>query len=305
MRLARIAAGVTIFTAAVTCFAASDAPPKLAGPSRHYTLKLNSLFTPQAPVSGVFLKVRIDGGPALRLLLDSGAEYIVLDKRAASSSGRAGGSTMELVGLGTSSKVARRVSPGTVEIGDLVLRDCAIAAVDTPLIEGIDGVVPLSLFAGFLVRLDVPGKTLDLDPYPPDPPVQDGSYSPARADDRLLFLQAIVNESHSGYVLLDTGAAYNAVAPAAAEAWKSYPLLSPRVSLRGGTGVADGFLLPSGVRFRFGSQVLSADPAVVVDFSEIARRLPFEVAGVLGYSALRRSIVTVDYRDAMVRITGK
>ena len=294
---------------AATGLAATNSPPadspRLVSPYRHYSLKLNSLFTPATQTTGLFLKVRIDGGPDLRLLLDSGAQYLVLDKRAAAASGRSAGSTMELVGIGTSPKAARRVAPATVEIGDLTLRDCDVLAVDAPVLDGIDGVIPMSLFAGFLMHLDVPRKTLELEPYPPGAPGQDGNYSPVRASNCLLFLQAVLNESHRGYVLLDTGATFNAISPAAARAWIHRPLLPGSIPLRGGTGDSDGLLLPAGVQFRFGSRVVSADPAVVVDLSEMTRHHQIEVAGVLGYPALRRSVVTIDYRDSLVRLDGK
>ena len=137
MGATRIRAGAAIFAAAVTCAAAT-----LESPYRHYSLKLNSLFTPQAHTTGLFLKGRIDGGPQLRLLLDSGAQYIVLNKRAAAASKLTAGSSMELVGLGTSSKTARRVSAGRVEIGDLAMRECDMVAVDTPILDGAACVIP-------------------------------------------------------------------------------------------------------------------------------------------------------------------
>ncbi len=281
------------------------ATPKLASPYRHYSIKLTSLLAPQSQNMGLLLKVRIDGGPALQLLLDSGAQHIVLDKKAAASLGRSAGSSLELVGFGTAAKTARRVTSGTLQIGDLILTGCEMLAVNTHVLEGIDGVIPLSLFSGFLVRLDVPRRTLDLDPYPADASVQDVAYVQARADNHLLFIQAILNESQSGYVLLDTGAAYNAVSPAMAAAWVNYRILSPPVPLRASTGDTTGFLLPPGIRFRFGSHVLSADPAVVVDLSHIAAHREFAIAGVLGYPAIQRSIVTIDYRDSLVRLDGK
>src|ERR1035441_2231749 len=60
--------------------------------ARHYSLKLNAVITPEAQTMGLYLKTRIDGGPVLRMLLDSGAQHIVLDKRAAAKAGRTAGS---------------------------------------------------------------------------------------------------------------------------------------------------------------------------------------------------------------------
>jgi predicted aspartyl protease len=291
-----------LLVATATAFAAD---PTLASPAGHYSLKLNAVITPESQTMGLFFKVRIDGGPVLRMLLDSGAQYVVLDKRAAAKVGRTGGSALELVGVGASAKACRRAPPGRLAIGDLVLDGCDILVVDGQILDGIDGIIPMSLFAGFLAHLDIPGKVLNLDPYPADPLAEDAGYLPVRADHRLFFLRTVLNESQSGYVLLDTGATFSAISPDAARASRNYWSLANAIALRGGAGGVEGFPLPPGVRFRFGPRVLSADPAVVVDLSEFARHHQLEITGILGYPALRNSIVTVDYRDALIRIEGK
>jgi predicted aspartyl protease len=288
-----------LLAAAAAVYAADPAS------ARHYSLRLNAVITPEAQTMGLYFKARIDGGPVLRMLLDSGAQHIVLDKRAAAKVGRTAGSDFELVGVGASARTCRRAVPGTVEIGDLVLENCDILVVDGQVLEGVDGVIPLSLFANFLVRLDLPGKKLELDAYPADPPVSDASYLPARTDNRLFFLRSVLNEKHSGYVLLDTGATFNALSPEAARASRNYWSLANAISLRGSAGGIEGFQLPAGVRFRCGDRVLSGDPAVVVDLSDFARHHRFEITGILGYPALRNSIVTIDYRDSLVRIEGR
>ncbi len=262
------------------------------------------LLTADSKTAGLYLKLRIDGGPVLRMLLDSGARYIVLDRGAARSLRRKGGAPFDLVGFGASSGRAKMVEPGTVEIGDLVLRNCPMLTVDGTILDGVDGVLPLSLFADFLVRLDVSRKTLELDPYPSEP-VRDESFSPARKDRSMLFLAATLNESHEGLLLLDTGASYNAVASAEIRKWKAHDFLSKSLSLIGAAGIGDGLLLPRGMLFRVGSRVLVADPAVVVDLSDLTRHHNFEISGVLGYPALRDSVVTVDYRDSLVRMARK
>jgi predicted aspartyl protease len=297
-----------LLAAAAAAFAAgppSDAVPKLASPACHYSLKLNTVITPESQTMGLFFKARIDGGPVLRMLLDSGAQHIMLGRHAAAKVGRSAGSAFELVGVGTSSTACWRAAAGTVQIGELVLSNCEILVVDGPVVDGVDGVIPMSLFAGFLARLDVPGKVLDLDAYPPHPPVQDAACLPARVDNHLFFLQTILNESQSGYVLLDTGATFSAVSPAAARASRNYWSLGNAIALRSSAGDIEGFPLRPGIRFRCGTRVLSGDPAIVVDLSDFARHHRFEITGILGYPALRNSVVTLDYRDALVRIERK
>jgi hypothetical protein len=85
----------------------------------------------------------------------------------------------------------------------------------------MDGVIPMSLFAAFLVRLDMPGKALDLMPYPEGGPIRAGGFEPAVLRDGLLFLRGAVNDAQEGYILLDTGASYSAVSRRTARALKS------------------------------------------------------------------------------------
>jgi predicted aspartyl protease len=270
----------------------------------HYSLKLDTLITPDMQSMGLVVKARVDDGPVLRMLLDSGAQHVVLDKHAAARSGRKSGSAFEMVGVGAVSRNCKRAAPGRLQIGDLVLHDCDIVVVDGQLLEGIDGIIPLSLFGDYLVRLDVRSKMLQLDAYPFAPVAGEG-YLPVRSDHRLFFLQTVLNESQPGYVLLDTGATYNAVSLTAARSSRNYWSLSNEILLVGSSGGIGGFRLSQGVRFRCGERTFSADPAVAIDLSNFSRHHEFEVTGILGYPALRNSVVTVNYRDSLVRIEAK
>lgn len=279
--------------------------PETAGRYQSHTLKLGSFVIPPSSPAGLLLKVRIDSGPVLRLLLDSGAQFIVLDKSAAARSRLSGGSELDLIGVGKQPKSARMAKAGSVRIGDLVFHDCDVILADGRLLDGIDGVIPLSLFSGFLVRLDIPGKRLDLRPYPPDRPVDDGDLAQVRASNSLLFLKAVLNDSQEGYLLLDTGAFYSAISESTARALKYPRLFASPVSLQGGVGAAEGKMLSSGVRFRFGSRLVEANPVVVVSLDELQLHHRMEVAGIVGYPALRESILTISYRDGLVGIAGK
>jgi hypothetical protein len=253
----------------------------------------------------LLLKVQIDNGPVLRLLLDSGAESIVLDKNAAAKSGHAGGSELDLVGMGRSPKAARMARAGTVAVGDLVFRDCGLTVAGGKVLDGVDGVIPLSLFAGFLMRLDLPGKTLELRPYLPAGSVEDGHLSPVRAHNHLLFIKGVLNDSNEGYVLLDTGASFSVISESTARALNYRRLFATSVHLAGGAGAIEGSMYPTEVRFRFGSRVVAANPVMVVGLNQFQQYNQIDVAGILGYPALRDSILTINYRDGLVGIDRK
>ena len=294
MTLARLA-GLLITTLPI-CFGAS--------PSAHrdYRLKLAPLVAPPAGDVGVLIRARINGGPTLRLLLDSGAQYVTLDRRAAAKSGCSGGEDLDLVGAGApAAATARKLTAATVEIADLTLRDVPLLVTSHGLGDGIDGVAPLCLFSEYLIRLDLPSKTLDLLEYPDGPSDTNGAVRAVASND-LLFLKGAFNEAREGYFLLDTGAAYNAISPNLDRQLIKLEAGTSSVGVRGGTAAWDVSLFPDRARLRIGPRELAAERVVVIDLSTASRYHGLEVSGLIGYPALRNSVVSVNYRDGLVRI---
>jgi predicted aspartyl protease len=271
-----------------------------AGPLPTHILKLHPFMTPPAIASGVLVHARINGGPLLRLLLDSGAQDVVLDPRAARKSGCTGGTGTKLVTPGAPASTARRLVARTIEAGDLTFHDVAILVADRRLAEGIQGVLPLSLFSDFLIRIDFRGESMELLPYGAEPDA--AGALPAIARNRLLFVRGRLNRDREGYFLLDTGASYTAVSHVVAREFSVAEKFFPRVALQMGTVPSDAALLRSDLRFQIGPSELRQTEAVVIDFSSASRYHGIEIAGLIGYPALCRSVLTVDYRDTLVRI---
>src|ERR1700693_5460466 len=91
------------------CFGASGPEtPHLPGALPGYRVKLDPFVVPPARTVGLLVTARINGGPMLRLLLDSGTQYVVLNRKAALKSGCAGGSDLDLVGAGALSATRAR-----------------------------------------------------------------------------------------------------------------------------------------------------------------------------------------------------
>jgi predicted aspartyl protease len=294
--------GLVVSTTLSLLFGASAPTVDVPCSNRSYRLKLEPFTpTPGRPV-GLLIKVRINGGPLLSLLLDSGAQYVALNRKAAMKAGCAGGSDLDVVGAGAPSPaLAKMLSAGTIEIGDLTLRSVPMVITGSRLIDGIDGVLPLSLFAEFVVRLDIPGKSLDLVPYPTGQAHTAGSVS-AVSSNNLLSLKCVLNDKREGYFLIDTGAAYNAISRKVARQLNSSEALASSIPVHGSIAAMDAPLLPDRVQLRFGSRELAVEPVVVIDLSMASRYHNLEVAGLIGYPALRDSVLIVNYRDGLVRL---
>jgi hypothetical protein len=267
-----------------------------------YRLKLDPFVAPPTRLVGMIVKARVNSGPPLRLLLDSGASTITLDARAAAKSNCAGGTDLDLVAAGAQAPTGvKQIRAATVEIGALVLRDLPVLISGKHVVDGVQGVLPLSVFSAFLIRLDVPRKTLDLLPYPAAS-TEGSDALPALSSNNLLFVRGTVNECREGYFLIDTGASYSAISKTVARELRISETLAERVQLEAGTTELDAPLVHSDIRLRFGSRKLGAGSVVAIDLSLSSRYHNLDIAGLLGFPALSGSVLVVNYRDGLVRI---
>jgi predicted aspartyl protease len=275
-----------------------DAPPELVSPYQQYDLKLSTFYPAPRRSAGVLLHVRINGGRPLRLVLDSGAEFIVIGTKEARSAGLSAGSEMDLAGL--ESRAARVGRAETVQIGPLSFRNCRVAFVKGKVVEGADGVIPLSLFSAFRLRLDLPEKMLGLIPYPRD---EDLAVlpTPGAAKHHVLLVATVFNGKQNGYVVMDTGAFCSAISREVARTLGGSQI-GPEVRFAAGTGAATGQRVSSTVHFAIAGQDLIPEEVLALDLSNVSHHCGVEVMGVLGFPALTHYVLTVDYRQGQVKI---
>ena len=280
------------------------AAPAIVPHAAGYRIKLERFVVPPNRIAGLLVKARINGGPPLRLLVDSGSQCVVLVRAAALHSHCAGGADFELVGAGAAkASPAKHHTADTLELGDLTLRGVPLIVTDRKLGEGIQGVLPLAIFSEFLIRLDFPGKELDLLPY--SDAADRPAVVPVLSSNQLLFVNGTVNEAYSGHFLLDTGSALTAISRNLAGQLHIAESLVARVPLQGGVADMSAPLLSGLVRLRLASYPPVTGPVVAVDLSTASRYHGFEISGLIGYSALCDSVLTVSYRENVIRIEPK
>lgn len=277
---------------------AHGATGNFVGPYQRYSLKLRRFRPIPNRVSGVLIKVRINGGRPLQMVLDSGADLIVIGSKAARNAGISNKSASNLVGLG--SRPARVGRADKVEVGPVSFQNCRVGVVQGRVVEGADGVVPLNLFSAFRLRLNLHKKTLELLPYPQG---QAPATPPAHGAGRhnLLLVEAVLNGEQKGYVVLDTGAFCSGVSRKAARDLSGSPLVT-NVPLTTGTGAATGRRVAARVRFAIAKQRFTPREVLAMDLSNVSRHYGVEIIGVLGFPALANHILTIDYRNGWVRI---
>lgn len=257
-------------------------------------------MVPPARVVGAALKVRVNGGPPLRLLLDSGAQDLVLDRRAAARSGLSGDAPFLLVGPGGEPSQALRSEVEILEAGTWSARHVSVVIAPRTVIAGLDGVAPLTLFNSYLIRLDLGSRMMEL--YPPPGLTAQRDPGDLEIRHRELLLVGATIESEWTYFLLDTGACQNAISSRLARklGWR-HPIAS-KVPMRSGIASVDATPVPAVIRLRIGEIDLRVDPAVAVDLSAASQYNEIEIGGLIGFPTLRDRILTVDYQRSLVHL---
>jgi predicted aspartyl protease len=292
-------------------------PARLESPYKSYRIELTPFQPSQARPEGILLPVRINNGRTLHLLLDSGAHGITVAAHAARRLGLEQVAESRINGLGGGGPVSAVVTIAkSVAIGDLRLGNCIVEVMPSDLTRGADGVIGMNLFEAFEIRLDARSGKLELEPFSDRLPAfenEGANLSPWIAYDRrvteisppvamaygfqhFLMVKARVNE-HEGLFLFDTGSAVTSlakeIAPPAPQRLDFLPFL-------GASGAVSGAFRLSPVILRIAGKDYTEKEPVALDLSQISQRQGVRISGILGFSALRRAPVTINYRDGLV-----
>jgi predicted aspartyl protease len=262
------------------------------------------------------LEVEVNG-KKLKLVLDTGAGGILIQRSTAEKLGVTRLSDATLNGFGDNAKLrtgyiglAERVGIGKVEFHDAVIKVSNQEFVDIQ-----DGLIGTDVFSQFLITMDFAAKTLRLDPLPGYQPGTEESMDATGPADRqgwtrfyqfghMLLIPTRVGESREALFVIDTGAARTLISyDMAAEVSKLDR--DDKLGLRGINGeVADiyqtGNLFLQFAGFRQRNMGMTA-----FDMWTQSRGIGTEISGFLGLPVLSLFTITIDYRDGMVKFDYK
>jgi tetratricopeptide (TPR) repeat protein len=261
----------------------------LVSPVRHYQIPLTSLRT-----EGLLLRVHINGGRELKLILDTGATGVVLN--ASVREPRLEFVTAAaLAGFGSSAPAHARVALAeSFTVGDLNIANLLLEVSDTDLTKDADGLIGLDVFQDFVIRLDPRGHKLDLTPHDPAAECQDCTR--AYRLGHLLLVRAKVNGSGEGYFILDTGSPFTLISR------KLMPKAGRSVLMEGVQGQQELAVPGTPVTLQLGDRHLWGFEYATLDTDAISASNGTAIAGAIGYSLLRDLSLTVDYHDGLVKL---
>jgi tetratricopeptide (TPR) repeat protein len=262
--------------------------------------------------------VEVDiNGKKLKLVLDTGAGGIVIQRSAAEKAGVTRLMDVNLNGFGDNAKLrsgymglAARVAIGNVQFQD------ALVNVSNQEFQDIeDGLIGTNVFSEFLVTLDFAARTMRLDPLPGYHPGGEESVDATAPADlqgwtrffqfgHLLLIPTRVGESREALFVIDTGAARTLISyDMAAEVSKLAP--DAKTGLRGINGQVADVYQTGDLYLQFAGFRQKSLGITSFDMWTQSRGIGAEISGFLGLPVLSLFTITLDYRAGMVKFDYK
>lgn len=270
---------------------------KVVDPHQSYRLSLSELRTNGLP-NGIILRARINGGPPLRLQLDSGAKGLILNPAAGRTAGLEILAGSVMVGFGSEQPAFGHVAlAASLEVDAFQITNLLAEVSNTNLVPQADGLIGLDVFKDFIIHLKPGLRRLDLEPLESAQPCADCSQ--AYRMENLLLLRATINGQTEGNFILDTGSAISLI---------SHRMVAGggrTTRLNGAQGQQEVVLRSTPASFRIGPQRFLTFDYATLDTGRISERYGTSIAGAIGYSLLRDLNVMVDFRRGLVKLSPR
>ena len=287
------------------------------------TADLVELLDSPTRLRGYGLAVKFNGTPA-RLLLDTGAGGILVDRKLAEKAGIEHVVESSIRGIGDKGAVGSYVGHvDKIQIGDIEFQDCNIQVADQSSVAGGEGLIGAVVFSRFLVDLDMPNRKLRLSELPQRPneaapeaaleseqertphfndryiAPEMRSYTPIFRFNHMLLIPTKLNDSVPKLFLIDTGAFNNIVSPdAAREVTKVSE--DPRMHVKGISGNVKNVYSGDELTLTFSNVRQKNQDIAALDMKGISDGAGTEISGTLGFAMLRMLDIKIDYRDDLV-----
>ncbi len=281
---------------------------------------LRLLADPQH-LRGYGLAVTLNG-TRTKLLLDTGAKGILIDRPIAERAGITRLRQTRIWGVGDNG--GRKGYIGTadsIRIGGLEFRDCPVEVMENRSVAEGDGLIGADVFEDFLVEINFPHEKLNLSelPKPPgesDQPLGLESEEDAEPRDRYfapemqsfthvyrfghnLLIPTKIGDAPYKLFLLDTGALTSSITPEAArEITKIHG--DSDATVRGLSGSVSRVYTANNTVLQFGQVRQENQDMLSFDTRSFSEGLGTEISGFLGFTTLRFLDIKIDYRDGLV-----
>lgn len=269
-------------------------------------------------------------GKRKRMMVDTGASGLTITRRAAAALGLTPEAETRVGGIGDEASIRTIVTHvDKLVIADMEFHNCKVEVLDRDVL-GMDGLLGPDVFGRWLVTLDMPMRELNLAPLPRRPEAgepepqrleaqgqlgddhagtgpQDRYIAPEMKEWTRVFRQGHnlivptrINEQPSRLFIMDTGAFSGMISPALARAVGNVSQVDTQVHGLSGA-VEKVYTVDKQVTITFAGVSQPVRGITVMDMGAFARD-GVEISGFVGFTALKELILSIDYRDNLIKV---
>jgi Tfp pilus assembly protein PilF len=278
----------------------------------------NDGLTPYGKGYGV--SVKFNDRASADLLLDSGADGIVIGNKLAEKIGVVKIADSFFGGIGDKGPVQGYAGwVDKIKIGNVEFHDCIVEVSSKSNVAEESGLIGTNVFGKFLITLDFRERKLLLAPLPKNPaaaPVsaeddevaQDRyiapemqSYAKVFILDDHLFIPVVVSDKAVGNFMLDTGADMNTMSPKLA-ALVTKASKDDEFTMKGVSGKVENVLTGRKAILQIAKIRIESHDLPVFATDGQSNGFGTEIAGFIGIRTLSQLKMTIDYRDGLVNL---
>lgn len=285
-------------------------------------IKLRTIHPSAGEKSGLGMKISINGQKPFVSLIDTGATGLIVTERLADAAGVKRLSDVSFKGIGRKGAQAGYLAwAERLTLGDLEFEDCLVTVSRSDylrtVLNGHESLVGLEqLYSDFEVTVDFPRALLTLEPLPPVPRAENGlrdpyawprdtaklarGYLPMRVFGNDLMVPTLVNREIRAYFLLDSGASTNFLSERFAGRIRT--LRPSGVGVVGLSGEVRDVRAVTNVELLIGGIRQPHDSVLALELDGLAVASGFGIDGFIGWDLLLHSVVSIDARNALIRI---
>lgn len=252
----------------------------------------------------IVVRGRVNGGPVIDIVVDTGAEQMVLSQQTAEQMGVA--AIASTISAGVGDVGVRGLEVGRVEsmeVGSLLVRNLPAIIKNPPLtdlpVQRVrDSISPVAM--GLSAAIDYEAQQMTLARSLPDGPAD--IELPMRVN-RLAVVRGVVNGEHERSFVVDTGGEVISLSIGTVASIGMAPPRYIPLKVYGTSGWdSDAFLLP-GVRLAFNEISYDNFAVVVLNLHRPSALLGFHIGGIVGHRFLSDYHVVMDMERAVLRLT--
>ena len=254
----------------------------------------------------IIIQGRVNGSDPVELVVDTGAEQMVLSQELAERVGVAG--ITRTISAGVGEVGMRGLDLGRIDsliLGSLEVRNIPAIIKNPPLtLAGIprrrvpDSISPIAL--GLSAIIDYRSRELVLAKVLPEEPAE--IELPMRVQ-RLAVVRGVINEEHAKSFVVDTGGEVISISLGTAAVLRMTPPRYIPLRVFGTSGWdEDAFLLP-GVNLAFRDIKYDNFSVVVLNLHRPSALVGFHIGGIIGYAFLSDYRVSMDLARSVLRLS--